>query len=199
MTIHDSASPSLDAVLLAGGTGRRLGGIDKAGLVLGGERLVDRVAEAARQAGASRIIVVGPEGSAAPGCLLTREDPPGSGPLAAVAAGLAMVEASHLLLLPCDLRHPGPVCAALAQALPVLAGCEGVVLSDENGRTQWLAGIYSTSVLRAAATGIGDLRDRPLRILFESLHLHRVPLAGGFTADIDTPDDLRRAREELVD
>ena len=51
---------SMDAVVLAGGRGSRLGGVDKAGIVLNGERLVDRAVAAARANGAERVVIVGP-------------------------------------------------------------------------------------------------------------------------------------------
>src|SRR5205823_3789838 len=47
-----------DAILLTGGTARRLGGVDKAGVVIGGRPLARRVASAATDA--CRLIVVGP-------------------------------------------------------------------------------------------------------------------------------------------
>lgn len=192
--------PTFDAVLLAGGAGRRLGGVDKAGLMLGGERLVDRTAAAARRAGAERIVVVGPESAAAPGSTTLREDPPGSGPLAAVAAGLGAIGAPYVLLLPCDLQRPVAVCAVLAGELTRLADHDGVLLRDESGRAQWLSGVYSAAALRSALADIENGgRDQPLRLLFRDLHLFEVTVADDLAADIDTPDDLYRARAEIVD
>ena len=58
---------SFDAIVLAGGQGSRLGGVDKAELKVGGVRLLDRALTACR--GASTTVVVGPveapEGTAA--------------------------------------------------------------------------------------------------------------------------------------
>ena len=47
-----------DAVVLAGGSSGRMGGADKAEIEIHGERLLDRVVEAVRDA--KRVIVVGP-------------------------------------------------------------------------------------------------------------------------------------------
>ncbi|MYU19520.1 NTP transferase domain-containing protein, partial [Streptomyces sp. SID8361] len=47
-----------DAVILAGGAARRLGGVDKPALRVGGRALLDRVLDACR--GAGRTVVVGP-------------------------------------------------------------------------------------------------------------------------------------------
>lgn len=83
-----------DAVILAGGRGSRLGGIDKAQLMLAGSPLIERPLAAA--AGAGRVVVVGPDALARPGLLLAREDPPGGGPAAGTAAGLEALIAWRL-------------------------------------------------------------------------------------------------------
>lgn len=84
---------AVDAIVLAGGTGRRLGGASKPDVVLAGERLLDRVlaAVAARR----RICVVAPESVRLPaGVLRTLEDPPHGGPVAGISAGLAALAAA---------------------------------------------------------------------------------------------------------
>lgn len=196
-------SAHFDAVVLAGGRGSRLGGLDKAAITLGGERLVDRVAGAASGVGARRIIVVGPMHTAGPEHISVREDPPGGGPLAAVTAALPSVEAEWVLLLSCDLRHPAEVCRVLRQALTEetdLADDEphdGIVLRDEDGRLQWLAAVYSARSLRQRARSLGeDVAGRPLRLLFEHMRLREIPVLSGLTADIDTLEDLARATAE---
>ena len=94
-------------------------GADKPGLVVGGRTLLGSVIAAAREAGAARVIVVGPPrpgeagpgeagpGEAGPGEAGTvrqvREDPPGAGPVPALRRGLAEVTAPVLLLLAADL------------------------------------------------------------------------------------------------
>ena len=49
---------TFDAVVLAGGGARRLGGVDKMALVVDGSTLLERVLQAVRDAG--RRVVVGP-------------------------------------------------------------------------------------------------------------------------------------------
>ncbi|MCW2606336.1 MAG: molybdopterin-guanine dinucleotide biosynthesis protein, partial [Frankiales bacterium] len=66
-----------DAVVLAGGSGRRLGGVDKPGLLVDGTSLLDRVLGAVARAGT--VVVVGPERPAARPVVWAREDPPGGG------------------------------------------------------------------------------------------------------------------------
>ncbi|MHB1877222.1 MAG: molybdenum cofactor guanylyltransferase [Streptosporangiaceae bacterium] len=53
--------PRLAVILLAGGRARRMGGIDKPALLVGGRTLAARAALAAVRAGAGQVIVVGPD------------------------------------------------------------------------------------------------------------------------------------------
>ncbi|MFF9149607.1 DUF6457 domain-containing protein [Streptomyces sp. NPDC014861] len=76
-----------DAVVLAGGAARRLGGVDKPGVRVGGRALLDRVLAAC--AGARLTVVVGDPRPTVRPVHWTREQPAGTGPLAALAAGAA--------------------------------------------------------------------------------------------------------------
>ncbi|GIJ29010.1 hypothetical protein Vqi01_41720 [Micromonospora qiuiae] len=82
-----------------------MGGRDKPGLPVGGVPMRERVL--AEVADASPRILVGP-GPAPAGVRLTREVPPGGGPVAAIAAGLALLDADV------------PAVALLAADLPLL-------------------------------------------------------------------------------
>ncbi|WP_449277021.1 molybdenum cofactor guanylyltransferase [Leucobacter sp. GX24907] len=247
-----NSTAAFDAVILAGGRGSRLGGIDKASVELGGARLLDRVVAAARRCGARRVVVVGPERApdweARPDAVL-REDPPFGGPLPALAAGLTEVRAEWLMLLPCDLEDPDRLCARLHTAwrgaalggahdevgdaeqdhardeADAHAPCDGVRLVDGDGRPQWLAGIYRTQALRRgiaaaveagrdpasqppiseapaaqqpaepAAEPVGSvLANFPLRVAFGQATVAEVTASDDVVADIDTPEDLERAR-----
>ena len=71
-----------DAVVLAGGSARRLGGVDKPALQVGGASLLERVLAAVPSAG--RVVVVGPPRALPPEVVQVREQPPGGGPGAAL-------------------------------------------------------------------------------------------------------------------
>lgn len=82
------------AVVLAGGAARRMGGRAKPTIAVGGRSMLTRVLDAASEANPR--IVVGPtdlESSLPPGVRLVSEHPPGGGPVAALAAGLALIAA----------------------------------------------------------------------------------------------------------
>ena len=187
------------AVLLAGGQARRLGGADKPGIGIGGRTLAAMVVDAATQAGARHVVVVGPR---RPELIteqatveFTSEAPPGSGPVPALRAGLDLVAEPWLMLLAGDMpflreRHLRAILAAARQA-------GGAMLVDDGGRPQWLASCWRSADLRGALTGY---RGDSLRGLLEPLHGIGVPISAeaGQPApwlDCDTPADLAVARE----
>jgi molybdopterin-guanine dinucleotide biosynthesis protein A len=201
----------LAAIVLAGGRASRLGGADKPGLVVGTRSLLAAVVSAAVEAGAGHVVVVGPArpglGTAAgPSARLdfVREDPPGSGPVAALRTGLAAISAPAVAVLAADMpflaaRHLRALLEAAGLQHDALAGQapRGAVLLDDSGRPQWLAGCWAVTVLRGQLAGYGGdslhglLRPlQPVRLSY--------PLAAGEPPpwlDCDGPADLSLARE----
>ncbi len=192
---------SLDAILLAGGRGSRLGGAVKPLLELDGVTLLQRAVTAATDAGARRVTVVAAVLDPALAVHWVREDPPYSGPAAAVVEALAdsvADDADWMLLLACDLPRAGEAVARLTAALPLLpADADGVCLGDASGRPQWLAGLYRTAALRGTAGQLRDAgADAPVRALMADLAI--TVIAGGDAShDIDTWDDYEREKEHL--
>ncbi len=81
------------AIVLAGGSGRRMGGVIKPLLAVAGESMLHRVLRAVSDA--DHIVVVGPielAGHLPRGVHLTQEQPAGTGPVAGVAAGLKALQ-----------------------------------------------------------------------------------------------------------
>ncbi|MEY9943806.1 molybdopterin-guanine dinucleotide biosynthesis protein A [Kitasatospora sp. GAS1066B] len=201
----DDGAIGYDAIVLAGGAARRLGGADKPRLTVGGRSLLDRVLAAC--AGARSTVVVGPAptrpgGPAATGGpRWTREQPPGGGPVAAAAAGLAdpAVRAPVVLLLAADLPFLDAatvhrLAAALTAEVAEGAEVDAAVLVDAEGRDQPLAAAYRTSALRAALAGLGDPVGLPLRRLTGGLRTVRLADPDGVSQDCDTWEELAAAR-----
>lgn len=207
-----------DAIILAGGRGSRLGGVDKGALPVGGRPLLDRVLEAARDA--ERVVVVG-DGPVPDGVLLTREEPVFGGPAAAVVAGLRALRmpsalpidsaARLVLVLACDLpgapagvellldvatRTEGDEATRPAEGgIPDARGertVDGWCLAEQDGRLQWLFGLYRAGALERAAEALGDPTDRSMGWLLSGLDLVAVPAPARVTMDIDTPEDVQR-------
>jgi len=184
-----------DAVVVAGGAGRRLGGADKPSLTVGGRPLLERVLTAC--AGADRTLVVGPRRpTGRTGVHWLRENPPGGGPLAAVAAALPEVSAPLVLLLAADL--PFLDTATVTRLLTAVGDADGALLVDADGRDQPLTAAYRTHALRAALAALGDPAGRPLRALTAGLRLIRLPDPADASFDCDTPDDLATARRRAA-
>jgi molybdopterin-guanine dinucleotide biosynthesis protein A len=200
--VHRSGNSArqLDAVVLAGGRASRLGGADKPALVVGRRSLVASVLSAVAEAGAQRVVVVGPErpGLEFAGELrAVREDPPGSGPVPALRRGLAEVSAPWVVVLAADL----PFIAAEDLRSLLAAGqragpAAGAVLADDTGRPQWLAGCWQTGVLRAAAGGYAGGSLRGLLGPLAPVIVGPAPDQAGPPPwlDCDTEDDVRLAR-----
>jgi len=181
----------IGGVLLTGGTSRRLG-VDKATLVLDGETLAQRAARTLAAVCGS-VVEVGPGHT---DLVAVRESPPGSGPLAALAAGAGALLATaggveSVVVFACDLPAAAPAVAALAAAPPAPV----VVPLDADGRRQYACARYGPAMLvRAmdlAARGVLSLRE-----LVETASVADILELDGFApdvfADVDTPADAER-------
>jgi molybdopterin-guanine dinucleotide biosynthesis protein A len=190
----DLATPPrrpVGAILLAGGASRRMG-FDKATLLVEGRPLAVRLARLLRQV-ADDVVEVGPGRSGLPAVL---EDPPGSGPLSAIAAGWAALRARGwrypVLVLACDLP------LADRAVLELLAGQPGTesVVPAVGGRLQPLCARWSVEDLDASSeavrAGERSLRHLPAPehavILDESALSMVVDLST--LSDVDSPADL---------
>lgn len=166
-------------------------GPDKTRLVIGERSLLDRAVDAV--GGAETVVVVGPQRETARDVTWTLEDPPGGGPAAALAAGLAAVTAPQVVVLAADL--PFVTGAHVEELLTALSG-DGVVVIDDGGREQWLFSAWRTEVLRVTSLEPGRaLRDVLGAVTPAKLRLTRGGSMPWF--DCDTPEDVRRAEEML--
>ncbi|WP_230195212.1 NTP transferase domain-containing protein [Streptomyces coriariae] len=196
MTSNEPAAH--DAVVLAGGGARRLGGADKPGVRVGGRALLDRVLGACADA-RTTVVVADPRPTARP-VRWAREDPPGAGPVAALDAGLRHTAADDVLVLSADL--PFLAADTVRRLLTALraGAAEGVLLTDADGRDQPLVAAYRTAALRrelaVLTVGEGGLTGLPLRRLTAGLDLTRVPDPVA-SFDCDTWDDIAAARARI--
>jgi molybdopterin-guanine dinucleotide biosynthesis protein A len=198
-----------DAVVLAGGRGRRLGGVSKPEVRVGGRPLLDHVLDAT--GGAGRVVVVGPPELARPGVRTVVEDPPDGGPVAGIDAGLtALAEGGddgveHVLVLACDVPLSAHVVPALLASAHGAPGADVVWAVDEGGRGQPLLALYRRDALGAALARLhadGGVRDRSMRRLVAELVPVTVALPGGEASDVDTWEavaDLARTLRRRTD
>jgi molybdopterin-guanine dinucleotide biosynthesis protein A len=188
-----TSGPHFDALVLAGGAATRLGGIDKMLVVVNGHRLIDHAIAAVERA--RLVICVGSPRSGTGQARWTSESPPGGGPVAAIAAGLAQVTSPRVVLLAADLPfvRAGHV-RRLVEALESSDGPEapaGAMFIDPHGHDQPLLSAWRTSALRsvipAEPAGLG------LRRVVAPLAVRRV-VGGDDLLDCDTPEDVASAR-----
>ncbi|WP_020494997.1 molybdenum cofactor guanylyltransferase [Sciscionella marina] len=187
-------SDSYAAIVLAGGAARRLGGVDKPMLRVGARSLLEQMLAALD--GADQRVVVGPRRSEVTGVGWTREQPAGSGPVAALAAGLAALTApvpGKLVLCAADLpAFTASTVRRLLAALDAEPGSAGVVLRDGEDRAQWLAGAWHTGDLRS---GIPDHpAGASLRSTIGRLPVTTLAARGDEARDVDTAEQLSAAR-----
>ncbi|MEV4146993.1 molybdenum cofactor guanylyltransferase [Amycolatopsis sp. NPDC049691] len=176
-------------IVVAGGSASRLSGVDKPALSVGGKPLLARAIHAL--AGAERVIAVGPR---RPGfdVVWTREPVPGTGPVAALAAGLAFVpdDVEAVAVLAADL--PGVRRSTVDRLVAALGDGDGAVLVDAGGSRQWLLGAWRVAALRDALPE--QVENAALRRVLGGLSVTEVPAERGEADDIDTPEDLERHR-----
>ena len=178
------------AILLAGGRASRLGGRYKPGIAIAGRTLLDR--SLAAVAGAQHTVVVGPRAPTDRPVVWTTEQPPGGGPVAALAAGLAALPASdEVALLAADLT--GVTDGTIERLRAMLADCPataGAVLRDVEGHRQWLISVWRRTPLQAALPA--DPGGRSLRATLSGLAIAEVAELPGESGDVDTQADLAR-------
>lgn len=189
------------AVVLTGGTGRRMGGVDKAGVEVDGRPML--VWALAAVEGALETVVAGPEAPtllaqlpalsethvAAP-VRFVREHPAGGGPAAGLLAArdALTVRAPHLLVLAVDM--PRVSTATVARLLEAAASREGAVLTDADGRRQLCLAVETAALDRVRPEG--DAAGLGLFRLVADLDLAEVAPVADEACDIDTWDDLTR-------
>ncbi|WP_212829298.1 molybdenum cofactor guanylyltransferase [Catellatospora sp. TT07R-123] len=181
-------------MVLAGGAARRMGGAPKPLLPVGGVPLLSRVLAALRDA--DPIVVVGPtelEPLLPPGVRRTREQPPGGGPVAAIAAGLALCPPTgRVAVVGADL----PFLTAEALAELLAADAPAALYADGQGRAQHLLAVWRTEALRAAVPP--EPAGASMRGLLRDIAPHLAAWTGTGPPpwyDCDTVPDLRAAND----
>ena len=174
----------IPGVLLTGGTSRRMGR-DKATIAIGTETMAARAARVLA-AVCNPVIEVGPGVSGLP---CTREDPPGTGPLAGFLAGCrALAAPGPVFLFACDL----PLVDAEMLAAFVDWPGDGSVLPVVDGAAQYACARWSLAAIAAGRAAFAG-GERSLRILATvDAHLVDEEKHARQLADVDTEDDLRR-------
>jgi molybdopterin-guanine dinucleotide biosynthesis protein A len=188
------------AIILAGGDSQRMGS-DKAGLLLGGQTLLQRVI-ATMQEIFPHVVVsvrrVRPDIDLPQVC---DEQPgdgmPGAGPLAGVAAGLGHITTPWAFAVACDMPFVAP---ALVEQLGKFRSGHQAVVPVVQGHPQPLAAFYAGSCLPVMLDNLAG-QDGSLRGVLKRLDVCYVDEAELLQADpalrsffdLDTPQDIAAA------
>jgi molybdopterin-guanine dinucleotide biosynthesis protein A len=190
----------VSAAILAGGQATRLGGADKAALLIGGARIIDRqIAELAAVADDLAIIANDPARYAGLQIPVQPDVIPGAGALGGIYTALAGARHERVLVVACDL--PFVTRDLLARLVEeAVEGIDAVVPRSARG-LEPLCALYSRGCMPAikarierGAFGVADLAAdvRVREMSAEALAAYDPD--GRLFVNINTPHDYARAR-----
>ena len=185
---------TFSVVVLSGGSARRLGR-DKASTTINGVSMIERVLHPFSND--VQVIVVGEyAGSDTRDVIITREEPVGTGPLSALAAGLRHVTNGNFLLLATDIPFVGELGLKLLKILDDRSPeVDALIPSDKEGKLQPLCAAYRSESVRRACTRIGNLTNGSMKRLIAELHYESYDQQDAWAlADVDTIQNLEDAR-----
>lgn len=175
------------AIILAGGRGSRLDGVDKAGIELGGRTLLEWALDGVIDA--REVVVVGDPVRTERPVTFTREDPRYGGPVAGLLTGLDALESvpRYVGVVAVDMPH---VHHGTWRRLLAASAGDGAILVGPDGHWQ-LAAVLATARLQEIRPSYEQQHDYPLKKLLAPLRLAPVEAIGREHEDIDTWADLR--------
>lgn len=188
----DPAEVDWSVIVLCGGRGSRIG-VDKAQLVVGGQRLIDRLATGL-PADVS-VVLVGPDpGVTSRPVTLTREDPPFSGPVAGLAAAMPFARSDLIAVVAVDMPFATYALTGLVDLLRESSAdqVDCVVPVDDEGRRQPLCATYRTIALRHALSAMPAIPGSSMRELLGHLDVMECRIDPDWLVDIDYPEDHQR-------
>lgn len=172
----------MNTIILTGGTSKRFGS-DKSEALINGKTLLQILAS-----GLSDLIIVGPRTDI--DAIYVREEPIGTGPVAAIACAMKVVDSELVAIFATDMPFAPKILPQLESALIH----DAALPLDSDGFPQPLAGIYRSDKLRSALNTLGTLDNKSVKELIANLQIDQVPLVETeLLLDIDTESDLLKA------
>ncbi len=181
----------LAAVILAGGTGARLGGADKAAIEYDGTTLLERALVAVEAA--AEVVVVADATPTSRPVTFAREEPAYGCPVAGLLAGRAALTRSPDVLLVLAVDMPHVTGSTVTRLVAAVDDADGAVLTGPDGRRR-LAFVVRPDRLDAVAPA--DPHGAAVHTLLSPLALRGVAAVGREADGIDTVEDLRHLDDE---
>jgi len=153
-------------MILAGGNGARMGGVDKALLPWGERSLLDAIAAEAHSA-AQEVLIVGGVASCPNGAVVVEDVIPGCGPLGGLHAGLSAARFERCLAVACDM--PFVTADVMRGLLRLGEGYDAAVPRAADGLHPLLAA-YSRACLPCIESQLRN-GDRSMRSFFDRVSL----------------------------
>ena len=173
--------------ILIGGDSSRMGS-DKATFEVDGLPMATRVAQAAKAAGASEILLVGATQAKAKKLTGTwkKDSYPGEGPLGGVITALKSASHDSVVVLSCDMPFiTDAVIASLVRALNDAQASVG-----RTDRLNWLCAAWSKEECLQTLQGVWKRNERAVHRAAVLLDVAEVPVPAVAVRNINTPADL---------
>jgi molybdenum cofactor guanylyltransferase len=197
---RDNGPASVSGILLAGGKSRRMGGVNKALLEVGGSRIIERVASAMCHVFPEVLLITNsPDDFQFLGLPMFNDIVPGHGSLGGLYTGLRACTGDYGFLAACDM--PFLSVDVIRHMLSLVEGFD-VVVPRISGWLEPLHAVYSRGCLPYIEelfqhedlkilnffdkAKVREVPEKDLRVLDPELH---------FTMNLNTPEDLQRARD----
>lgn len=174
------------AVLIGGDSSRM--GTDKATFPVEGVAMANRVAAAARDAGANEILLVGGPQSRSKSLdgVWKKDAYPGEGPLGGVITALKGAQNDAVVVLSCDMPFiTAAVINSLVRALPDAQATVG-----RTDRLNWLCSAWSSSECLSTLQGVWKRSERAVHRAAVLLDVAEVPVPAVAVRNINSPEDL---------
>ncbi len=193
------------AVILAGGSGKRIGG-DKAAMEFFGRTMIEWVVDRVRYAALDVVVVVRDEPQRrrtqrlVPDARVVCDQVSGYGPVAGLAVGMEAARGDWSLAAGCDLPFISP--EVFDTLFRLAEGHDAVVPLREDGVLETLHAVYRSGPMAEACRKAILGGERRIVAPLETLRVNRVPVDRLRPADpcllsffnVNTKEDLREAR-----
>lgn len=190
----DLPRPLCTGAILAGGRARRLGGLDKSAIIVGGRRIVDRQLDALL-AVTPEVVIVTNDRDRHTRCdvPVLADAIPDAGALGGLYTALISASTPLVIVLACDMPF---VSAALLSYLVERVGTAEVALPVLEDGMHPLCAVYS---VRAAAPIERNLRERRFKVQDAVARLRAVPVSADELRRIGDPAHLLANINRLTD
>lgn len=173
--------------ILIGGDSSRMG-TDKATLPVDGVAMAQRVSSAAKEAGASEILLIGGPQKRATGIdgVWKKDSFPGEGPLGGVITALKSASHDMVVVLSCDM--PFITSSVIASLVPPLHDAQATV--GRTDRLNWMCAAWSKSECLTTLQSVWKRNERAIHRAAVLLDVVEVPVPAVAVRNVNTPEEL---------